>query len=210
MITPICAAFLLACALPQGDLDDLGTWEATYPMDPTGGVTQGNPMKSTFSLGPRVGYLRGRDTDDGTWTVGAQARLRLPGGIIGVEGSIEFHQDEYADGDILVTQYPVQVTGLVFPFGARPEKPLQPYGLLGVGWYYTRIDYDSVLLTDDETDHYFGVHLGVGGELTLGPSTTLSADFRWVFADEPGVDNSQLDEEEFDFWQLTAGLNIRF
>lgn len=173
-------------------------------------AVQAEPERDTrFTLGGRVGYLRVKDADEGTWTGGIQARLYLAHGFVAVEGSIEFHQDEFADGDIVVTQYPVQVTGLVFPF-ARQDWPVQPYALAGAGWYYTRIDYDDALGLDEDTEHYFGVHVGAGGDLRLGERTFLNADFRWVFVDEPGIDNSDLDEEEWDFWQATGGINFRF
>lgn len=167
-------------------------------------------MDMQFTAGLRVGYLRAPDADRGTWTGGVQARLYLLEGYLGAEASIEFHQDEFADGDIVVTTYPVQVTGLVFPLAGQKELPIQPYGLVGFGWYYTRIDYDASLGTDDETERFTGVHVGVGGDLKLGENFVLNADFRWVFVDEPGVDNSNLDEEEWDFWQATGGVSFKF
>ena len=36
----------------------------------------------------------------------------------------------------------------------------------------------------------------------------LHGDFRYTFLDEPGTDNSQLDEEKFDFWQFTVGASL--
>jgi hypothetical protein len=38
----------------------------------------------------------------------------------------------------------------------------------------------------------------------------IFADFRWIFLDEPNVDNSQIEEEEFDYGQVTLGLGIKF
>lgn len=163
---------------------------------------------SVFSIGPAAGYLRVRGADRGTWFGGVQARLRLAE-ILALEGSITFHQDEFEGGDVEVTQYPVQVTALLYPF---PLSPLKPYGLIGAGWYYTRFDYEGVqaVLNDDETDRLFGLHVGAGAELELGPAVALQADFRWIFLDEPSVDNSDIEEEEFDYWQVSLGLGLKF
>lgn len=163
--------------------------------------------KMNFLLGARVGYMNGRDAEKGSWLGGVQARLYLIE-YLAVEASIEFHQDEYLDGDVVLTFYPVQLSAIVSPF---PQWPVRPYALGGAGWYYTRIDYkDALDAWDSETEHFFGIHLGAGAEINLGDSIVLSADFRYVFIDEPGVDNSQLEDEKWDYWQFTGGINFRF
>jgi len=160
-----------------------------------------------FSLGPVAGYIRARDADRGTWFGGIQARMRFMR-FFAVEGSITFHQDEYQDGDVVVTQYPVQLTALFFPF---PDSQVRPYGLVGAGWYYTRFQYDGLFSAfKDETDRLFGVHVGAGVEVDLDRTVSIFADFRWIFLDEPNVDNSQIEDEEFDSGQLTLGLSVRF
>lgn len=159
-----------------------------------------------FSLGPAAGYLRVRDADRGTWFGGVQARVRFLR-YLGVEGSITVHQDEFADGDVEVTTYPVQVTALLFPF---PDSPVEPYGLFGAGWYYTRFDFDDALGGGDETDRTFGFHAGAGLQVELSPRVHLFGDFRWIFMDEPGVDNGNIEDEEFDTWQVALGLGLRF
>lgn len=161
---------------------------------------------SEFSIGPVAGFIKIRDADEGTWFGGVQARYRFAK-ILAIEGSITFHQDEFADGDVVVTQYPVQVTALLFPF---PHSSIQPYGLIGAGWYYTRVDVDTPLFEGDDTDNLFGVHLGAGLQVELGPHVAIFADFRWIFMDEPATDNGDLDEEEFDSGQVTLGASFRF
>lgn len=164
--------------------------------------------KGGFSIGPAAGYLRARDADEGTWFGGIQARHRFSG-LFALEGSITFHQDDFFDGDVTVTQYPVQVSAILYPF---PGPVLEPYVLGGAGWYYTRIDYDDAAFpgVDDDTTRMFAVHLGAGAELHLGPLASAFADFRWLFVDEPGIDNSNLEDEEFDSWMLSFGLSLRF
>ena len=157
-----------------------------------------------FSIGPMGGFLKARDADRGTWFAGVQARLRFLR-ILAVEGSISFHQNEYFDGDVVVTQYPVQVSVLLLPF---PDGAIDPYVLAGGGWYYSRIDYDDSIGGGDETDRSFGGHVGAGANFRVSPRLSIFGDFRWVFMDEPGVDNSNLRDEKFDFWHVTFGLSF--
>ena len=152
------------------------------------------------------GFINARGADRGTWFGGIQARLRFLR-YLAVEGSVSFHQNRYADGDVVVTQYPVQVTAMILPF---PDGPLDPYVLAGGGWYYTRIDYDDSIGGGSDTESVFGIHVGAGTNLWLTPKLSLFGDFRWVFIDEPGVDNSNVRNEEFDYWQVTFGMNFRF
>jgi opacity protein-like surface antigen len=174
-------------------------------------ASQVQPPRTGFSLGPRAGYLRARDADRGTWFGGVQARLRLSPAFA-LEGSIEFHQDEFADGSVEVTQYPVQATALLYPF---PELPFQVYVLGGAGWYFTRFSFEDELEDlDDETDSVWGIHVGVGAELFAGDAFSLDADVRYIFLDESddvsGGQFGEFDDDEMDFWQITLALNFRF
>ena len=199
--------------LPVSVADPAGEWAPEFglpappwmaleeiPRDREDGET------NEFSLGPVAGYIKIRDADRGTWFGGVQARYRFLK-FLAVEGSITFHQDRFQDGDVIVTQYPVQVSGLIFPL--RPSA-FEPYGLIGAGWYYTRVEIDTPLFEDDDTDHLFGVHVGAGAQLELSPRFAVFADFRWIFLDEPSTDNSNLREEEFDSGQVTLGGSFRF
>jgi len=157
-----------------------------------------------FSIGPAGGYLRARGSDRGTWFAGAQARLRLAK-ILAAEASITFHENHYEGGDVLVTQYPVQLTAMLYII---PEGPIQPYILGGVGWYYTRIDYRGAFSgTPDTTEHFFGVHLGAGAELMLAPNIGLDADVRYIFVN---ATNQKVINRDFNYWQISFGLNFYF
>ena len=154
-------------------------------------------------FGLRAGYIKPRDADDGTWFGGVQVRVPLTS-VLAVEGSIEFHTSEFADGEIEVVQYPVQASLLVF---IMPEAPVCPYILGGLGWYYTTTDFSGSLSgIDSETDSLVGAHLGVGARFALG-SMTASADLRYIFL-EPDDDN--LDDEDFDTVQLVLSLSFPF
>ena len=190
-----------------------GDGAETLPVTLGGGVfADQEPAKAqsdaaSFTIGPVAGYLKAKDADRGTWFGGVQARLRFAR-VLAIEGSISAHTDSFQDGDIDVIQYPVQVSALLFPI---PDSPIEPYGVFGAGWYYTRYEFDGALSgLDDETDREFAFHAGVGLQIELSPRFAVFADFRWVFLDEPGVDNGNLEEEEFDFGMVTIGGSFGF
>ena len=160
---------------------------------------------ASFSIGPVGGYLNVRGADHGTWFGGVQARLHFAK-IFAVEAAISFHSNEYEDGDVVVTQYPLQLTAFLYII---PEGPIRPYILGGVGWYYTRYDYrdNFALLYQDRTDNIFGVHLGAGGEVMLGSRASLNLDVRYIFLN---ATNDQVIHSDYNYWQLTAGLNFYF
>ena len=158
---------------------------------------------SPFSLGASAGYLRAKDTDHGTWFGGVQARLRL--GMFAAEASVQFHQNRYEHGAVVVTQYPVQLTAFLYLI---PAGPIRPYILGGVGWYYTEIDYEHELsFIPTSHQNIFGEHLGAGAELFLAPRLSVDADVRYIFLNPS---TNQVIGREFNYWQITAGINFFF
>jgi len=152
-------------------------------------------------LGPRVGYLDGRDSG-GTWLIGGQVRWRLSA-LLGFEGSIEYHHEEYNSGDINVTSLPIQISALIF---LPVDWAIRPYAVGGVGIYVTRTRFSGSLSSEsDETNREFGLHLGFGAEWALSPSMVLDVDFRYLWINEPphfGDNNS-------DALEFTVGLNFK-
>lgn len=157
-----------------------------------------------FSVGAVGGYLKARHADRGTWLAGLQLRLHFAQ-VLALEASGTYHQNRYEDGDIKVTQYPVQVSGLIYPL---PNSTFSPYAGGGVGWYYTRIGYSGALAgTPDGTKHPFGEHLVAGIDLKLGRSFTINADYRYIFLQTSGT---PIPDDDLNYWQATLGLNINF
>jgi len=158
---------------------------------------------SQFSIGVEGGYLKARGADRGTWVAGVQARLHFAQ-ILALEVSGAYHQDRYEQGDIKVTQYPVQISGLIYPI---PSSIFSPYIGGGAGWYPSRIGYSGALSGfSDQTKHPFGTHAGGGVDVKLG-RFTLDADFRYIFLDSSGT---QLADGDFSYWQVTLGVNLNF
>jgi opacity protein-like surface antigen len=211
----IVTAFLgsLAVGGPDQPGDDLWTPssyrvfespEIEVDPDPTRPLTLQEEKEASFSIGPAGGYLRARGSERGTWFAGAQARLRLLH-FLAAQASITFHQSRYEGGDVIVTQYPVELTAILY---ILPVGPVRPYILGGVGWYYTRIDYKgSFSAINDTTEHFFGIHLGAGVELMLGKSASLNVDGRYIFINASDQD---VINRDFNYWQITFGLNFFF
>lgn len=160
---------------------------------------------ASFSMGPAGGYLKARGSDQGTWFGGAQARLHLAK-FFAAEAALTFHQNRYEDGDVVVTQYPLQLTAFLY---VLPQGPIRPYILGGVGWYYTRVDYRGTFdtLNNDRTEHIFGEHLGAGVELMLGPRVSVDLDFRYIFLNPT---RDKVLDRDFNYGQITFGVNLFF
>ncbi|HLR25058.1 MAG TPA: porin family protein, partial [Fodinibius sp.] len=147
-------------------------------------------IKNTIGIGPRLGYYKADDADEGSFYGGAQIRARL-GRIIGIEGAVDYRTaQKYNLGDYSakVRQVPVTVSALLF---LPVSKHFQPYGVAGLGAYYDIIDFDSDAeeIPGIEDDHSvdFGYHLGAGLEIPISGNMALNADYRYIFLD-PGSD----------------------
>jgi len=216
MLTAV-ASILLALSgsesapLPASLAEDYRFPEDVDILDPEGQYVPppskqrpGSGSGSQFSIGPAGGYLHARGADRGAWFVGGQARLHFLQ-VLAAEVSMTFHENRYENGDIQVTQYPVQVSGMLYPF---PNWIVSPYLVGGAGWYYSRVTYSGARAgTSDLTDHTFGAHGGLGADVRLGGSFTIDADFRYIFLDPSGT---QVQNGHFNYWQVTFGLNLLF
>jgi len=160
-----------------------------------------NETTSGVLFGPQVGVSKSPD-EDATVIGGAALRLRLLP-ILGIEGSINYHQEQFAGDALTVRSWPVQVTGMIYPL------PIV-YGSMGAGWYMTTLDFDSdVTPFDDDTSNEFGWHFGGGLEIPLGTAVALSGDLRYVFIDYDFEAVPGSDGVDSDFYMATAGLLFR-
>jgi opacity protein-like surface antigen len=139
------------------------------------GAQIGDVSSGGIYLGPQVGFFKSQNADDGRVMPGAAMRIKFAG-VLGIEGSINYREEEYGNGSAKVKSWPVMVTGLLYPV------PIV-YGAIGAGWYNSSIEYQTPLGNTyaDETKQDFGWHVGGGLELPLGPSVLLVGDVRYVF-----------------------------
>jgi hypothetical protein len=202
LATAICLAF----GGVETAEEDASIPDRLFVSEPQDGGKEGHAPR--FAIGAHVGWFEMKDAEDGEMFYGLHARLYFLK-IFAVEGSIDFAKQDFLDDDAELTTVPVQLTGLVLlPLG---DLPLRPYGLIGLGWYFSEVEYsDGLAGASDDSDSTFGAHLGFGAELLLGKTLMLHADLRYVFIDEPDVDNSSFEDEEFDFFQISIGASLAF
>lgn len=152
----------------------------------------------SLNLGPQLGYYKTQDADKGSYMGGAALRLKLMG--LGVEASINYRQEKYANDAMTVRSWPVMVTGLFYPL------PIV-YGAVGAGWYNTTLHYDPKIypLLKDATTRKVGWHFGGGVELPMGP-VKLTGDVRYVFLnyDFKGIPGGM--KMKSNFYVITVGF----
>lgn len=153
--------------------------------------------ESAVSFGPQIGFSKSSDTDAKV-LYGAALRAKfLP--ALGVEGSINYRQDENAGETLTTRSWPVQVTGLLYPLPVA-------YAAIGAGWYNTTFDYDDSVVLADDTQQEFGWHFGGGLELPLGEVMKFTADLRYVYLDYNFETVPGAGDTDDDFYMVTGGL----
>jgi hypothetical protein len=153
-------------------------------------------------FGPQVGFYDATDADNSRAMIGLALRLRLSAGF-GLEGSVNYRQEDYGGGSVTVRSWPVMITALLYPI-----PPV--YGAIGAGWYNTSFTYHQerylLFRPEDEKKQEFGWHFGGGLELPVGRNARLIGDIRYVFLnyDFQRVPGSA--GLSSDFYVITVGL----
>ncbi len=148
-------------------------------------------IKNTIGIGPRLGYYKANNADEGNFYFGAQSRIRM-GSAFGLEGSIEYRAgQEYnvAPNQTVTAQF-VPVTGSALLF-LPVSKNIAPYGVAGLGAYYTIYDYEGTFSNENDDEFNLGYHLGFGVEFPLSSNAALNFDYRYLFL------NSDTNEQDF-------------
>jgi opacity protein-like surface antigen len=161
----------------------------------------------TIGIGPQIGYQRSGDADAGEFMYGGFFRAKLSNAF-GIEASLNYRHEEYANGMITVRSWPVLLSALVYPF------PMF-YGIAGGGWHHTTIDFDPGFSQQDladQTSNPFGWHLGAGVEIPMGESVKLTGDVKYVFLDYAFQDflNTPINDYNNNFYIVNVGLAFGF
>lgn len=168
-------------------------------------------IKNSFGIGPRLGFYKAQDADEGSFYGGIQARARL-GAVVGIEGAVDYRAgQEYGFGNYTVKTSSIPVTASLMLF-APLSKNFSPYGVAGIGAYYTRYDYSGSfagLEAEDDSDFNMGYHLGFGAELPLNESVALNVDYRYIFLN-PDTNEESFEDANFNANAFTAGLMFYF
>lgn len=168
-------------------------------------------IKNSFGIGPRLGYYKAQDADEGNFYGGIQARLRL-GAVIGIEGAVDYRAgQEYGFGEYTVKTSSIPVTGSLMLF-APISQSFAPYGLAGIGAYYTKYDYSGSVAdlgVEDDSSFNMGYHLGFGAELPFNENVALNVDYRYIFLN-PDDNEESFEDADFNSNVFTAGLMFYF
>ncbi len=169
-------------------------------------------IKNTIGLGPRLGYYKANNAEEGSFYFGLQSRIRL-GPVFGLEGSVEYRggqKYEYTVAGQTQTYKTsfVPVTGSALLFLPVNEN-FAPYGIVGLGAYYTIFEADGPISDDYENEFNFGYHLGFGAEFPLSSNTALNFDYRYLFLN-PDDNETSTANADYSGNVFTAGLMFYF
>lgn len=164
----------------------------------------GVQMANATEIIPAVGLTRpveGGSDAEVFGSLGLRSEL-LP--FLKTELGVAYRSENRFDDRLKLRMWPI--TASVW---ASPLPVIYAGG--GVGWYNITYDYDQTALpaVRDETKQEFGVHLGGGVQVPLGPAAGLDLNGRYVMMrdqDSPLIP-SQFDP---DFWTTSLGLAIKF
>lgn len=160
-------------------------------------------IKNTLGIGPRLGFYKANDANQGNFYGGLQSRIRL-GSVVGLEGSVEYRAaQEYSIGGETLKTSLVPITASTLMFLPVSEN-FAPYALAGLGAYYTIYDYDGAFDNDDN-EFNFGYHLGFGVELPINKNAALNFDYRYLFLN-PDDNEMSTENANYNGNAFTAGL----
>jgi hypothetical protein len=151
---------------------------------------------------PAVGMTKSVNGDDNASFFGSLSFRSQLLPMIKSEIGVAYRQEERFNDQLKIKQWPVTAS-LYF----NPVPVLYAGG--GVGWYNTTFDYKDNTLVQDETKQDFGVHLGGGFQVPIGPAAALDLNGRYVMLRDQ---ENRLIPEKFDpdFWTTSLGLAFKF
>lgn len=163
-------------------------------------------IENKLGIGPKVGVYKAPDADDGTMFIGIQSRTK--GKYLGAEFSLEYRGEQSftTAGGSELTVKQVPVTGSLLLFAPLAEN-FSPYGLAGLGAYYSFYDYDGGFVNPgDDAEVEVGYHLGVGAEIALSKTAAFNIDYRYLYLDG----SEDLSDKQFSGNVISAGLTFYF
>jgi opacity protein-like surface antigen len=177
---------------------------------PAAGMCQ---LSNTFGIGPRMGYYKAKDADNGNFLGGLQVRAHL-GKVLGVEGAASYRTAAtYKVKGYSLKEREVPVTASLLLYIPISDH-FEPYALGGFGAYYTFYDYsDDAKSIPGVHNHHkvtFGYHLGFGLEIPFTKHVALDADYRYVFLNPKSDTFGEVGDADFSGNMFTGALMFYF
>lgn len=180
-------ALILAGTLSARAEDDQGTKRAWYV-----------PEIANVGVGVHGGWLNSQDADSGEGFGGAHLRFRALS-FLGVEVSGDVIEETFRNKSIDVYETPLNLTGMIYPFGAPFTFfpwPVTPYLAGGVSWVYFKTNFRGPLValqaaSGPETYHARGWHAGIGADMGVTKNVIFNLEYRSTFWDfNKNIDNA--------------------
>jgi len=198
MIALALALFIAAAGGPD-DLDlprslSLDEFKFSAPAAP--------PPDFALFVTAHIGTAGAYDADNPCFLIGGGARLHiLP--WLGADASIDFQTKQKVKEpgpDASIFQVPFEFAALFYP---PLQLPFRPYGAAGLGWTVT--DVTAPGPGNDSTSGNLLFFIGFGAEFELSSHFFVTADLRFVFAQDPPHSGSF----SADWIQFTLGLMLK-
>ncbi len=156
------------------------------------------PELVNIGAGFHGGYQKSQDADGGVGFAGAHLRFRVLS-FLGIEVAGDATEETFRDKSIDISETPLSLTGLIYPFGAPFTVfpwPVTPYFSGGATWVFFKTDFrrDLVALqaaSDVAHDTAQGWHTGAGFDIGLSRNVTFNVEYRATFWDfRENIDNA--------------------
>ena len=199
----IALAFALGLAASAGP-DDTAL-PKSLSVDETPFLAPAPVQKDEFQLwvGGHLGFTDAYDAEDLNFVFGASVRMKF-NSWLGAEGTLDINmRQSFEDGQIHVSQYPLEFGVLLYP---PLELPVRPYGIAGLGFSFTNTTFTGNLRgLNDTTEMNPLFFLGFGVEWELQDNVMLDANLRFIFINDP----PHFHGTSANWLQLTFGVLIK-
>ncbi|TAK07983.1 MAG: hypothetical protein EPO39_05500 [Candidatus Manganitrophaceae bacterium] len=184
------------------------------------------PEIANVGAGIHGGFQNSKDSDGGTGFGGAHLRFRFLS-FLGIEVAADATTETFLNESVVLTETPLSVTGLIYPFGAPFTFfpwPVTPYLAGGGTWVFFRTDFRNGLATGatnlqaaapPETYLAPGWHAGAGLDIGLTKNVAFNIEYRQTFWDfRENIDNATvraaLPDLSTNNYQIRGGLTFLF
>lgn len=159
--------------------------------------------EGNLMLGPRIGYYEADDAEEGAFLFGLQLRGHV-NEYFGLELAATYRTTSEFEYTIAGQTHSVKTGFVPITASALVYLPLNehflPYGVAGVGGYYTFRDTEGSISDEFEGEFNFGYHLGFGLEVPLNEDVAINADYRYLWL------TPEEDQNDFSGHMITFGL----
>ena len=143
-----------------------------------------------FGVGGRIAWVNPDTAADVDSIRHYGGQIRLTGGRVGLEVSLDRHSESLEDLDQKITATPIQASLLLRMGGGK----VAPFVLAGPGWYRRTVEAIDGPADLDVSTTEFGWHAGIGLEVLANRHFGIHGDYRYTFLDFGNDDDDDDDD----------------